>query len=115
SVGVPIVAALAICLVGGLVSAFASTTGILVALVPLALPLLASSADIAGWALISALAVCSSIVDVSPFSTVGAALVATAAEDDRPRVTSLLTRWGMSMIVVGPVVLVGVLVLPSMM
>lgn len=113
SVGVPIVAALAICFIGGLVSAFASTTGILVALVPLALPLVASGA-IAGWALISALAVCSSIVDVSPYSTVGATLVATAAEEDRMRMTSLLAWWGMSLVVIGPLILVGILVLPSL-
>jgi len=112
NVGVPILTALVICLIGALVSAFASTTGILAALIPLALPL-AASGDVVGWALISALAVCASIVDVSPFSTVGATLVATAAEEDRPRMTSLLMRWGMSMVVAGPIVLVGVLVLPG--
>ena len=113
SVGVPIVAALAICFIGGLVSAFASTTGILVALVPLALPLVASGA-VGGWALISALAVCSSIVDVSPYSTVGATLVATAAQEERVRMTSLLAWWGMSLVVIGPLILVGILVLPSL-
>jgi hypothetical protein len=95
------------------VSAFASTTGILAALVPLALPLVASG-RVAGWALLSALALCSSIVDLSPFSTTGATLIATAAEEDRPRLTSLLIRWGLSMVVVGPVVLVGILVLPRL-
>jgi di/tricarboxylate transporter len=110
--GSPVVVALAICCTGGLVSAFASTTGILAALVPLAIPLVASG-EIEGWALLSALAVCSSIVDISPFSTSGATLVACAAEEDRPRLTSLLTRWGLSLVVIGPVVLVGVLVLPS--
>lgn len=113
-VGAPIVTALVICLIAGLVSAFASTTGILAALVPLALPLVASG-EVAGWALISALAVCASIVDVSPFSTVGAALIATAAEEERPRLTSLLTRWGLSMVLIGPIVLVGILVLPGML
>jgi di/tricarboxylate transporter len=111
-VGAPIVTALVICFIAALVSAFASTTGILAALVPLALPLVASG-DVAGWALISALAVCASIVDVSPFSTVGATLIATAAEEERPRMTSLLTRWGLSMVLIGPVVLVSILVLPS--
>ncbi|GAA3325756.1 SLC13 family permease [Paeniglutamicibacter sulfureus] len=112
-IGAPIVAALVICLIGGLVSAFASTTGMLAALVPLAIPLVASG-DIAGWALIAALGVCSSIVDVSPFSTVGATLVATVEEDERPRINKLLTRWGMSMVVIGPLGLVGALVLPTM-
>jgi di/tricarboxylate transporter len=111
-VGAPIMTALIICFIAGLVSAFASTTGILAALVPLALPLIASG-DVAGWALISALAVCASIVDVSPFSTVGATLIATASAEERPRMTSLLFRWGMSMVLIGPVVLVSILVLPS--
>ena len=41
SVGTPLLAALLICFIGGAVSAFASTTGILAALIPLAVPLLA--------------------------------------------------------------------------
>jgi di/tricarboxylate transporter len=112
TVSTPIVSALVICLLGALVSAFASTTGILAALVPLALPLVASG-HVAGWALICALAVCASIVDVSPFSTVGATLIASAHEEERVRMTSLLTRWAMCMVVMGPIVLVGTLVLPS--
>lgn len=110
--GTPLLAALVICAIGGLVSAFASTTGMLAALVPLALPLVASG-DIAGWAVIAALRVCSSIVDVSPFSTVGATFVATVDEDERPRITRLLTRWGLSMVVAGPLILVGALVIPA--
>ncbi|GAA1322411.1 SLC13 family permease [Leucobacter albus] len=113
NVGTPLAAAFVICLIGGLISAFASTTGMLAALVPLAIPLV-SSGDIAGWAVIAALGVCSSIVDVSPFSTVGATLVATVDEEERPRMNRLLTRWGLSMVIVGPVLLVGTLVLPTM-
>ena len=112
AVGTPLLAALVICAIGALVSAFASTTGMLAALVPLALPLVASG-DVAGWAVIAALGVCSSIVDVSPFSTVGATFVATVDADERPRITKHLTRWGLSMVVAGPLLLVGALVLPS--
>ncbi|MDA3644112.1 C4-dicarboxylate ABC transporter [Saccharopolyspora indica] len=113
-IGVPLLAALFICLVAGLVSAFASTTGMLAALVPLALPLVASG-SIPGWALICAIGVCASIVDVSPFSTVGATLVATTVDSgERPRMTRSLMRWGLAMVVVGPVLLVGALVVPGM-
>ena len=112
SLNAPLASALAICFVGGLVSAFASTTGILAALVPLALPLV-SAGDLSGWALISALAVCSSIVDVSPYSTVGATVVASAAAEDRPRMTSLLMWWSMALVVLGPILLVASLVLPA--
>ncbi|WP_029088159.1 SLC13 family permease [Brevibacterium album] len=114
SVGSPLIAAFVLCLVGGLVSAFASTTGILAALVPLALPLIADG-SLPGWALIAALGVCSAVVDVSPFSTLGATVVATAPEEEKSRLTRLLVRFGLSMVIVGPVVLVGGLVLPAML
>ena len=110
TVGTPLVAAFVICLIAGLVSAFASTTGILAALVPMAVPL-AASGGVTGWALISAMGVCASIVDVSPFSTTGALLIASATEDERPRLKSLLMRWGFAMVVVGPAVAALVLLL----
>ena len=97
-------------MIAGLVSAFASTTGILAALVPMAVPL-AASGGVTGWALISAMGVCASIVDVSPFSTTGALLIASATEDERPRLKSLLMRWGFAMVVVGPLVAALVLLL----
>jgi len=112
AVGAPLAAAFMICVIGGLISAFASTTGMLAALVPLAIPLV-SGGGITGWAVIAALGVCSSIVDLSPFSTVGATVVATADEPERPRLTRTLTRWGLSMVLIGPIVLVGALVLPT--
>jgi len=112
NVGTPLVAAFVICMIAGLVSAFASTAGILAALVPMAVPL-ATSGGVAGWALMSAMGVCASIVDASPFSTTGALIVASAAESERPRVKSLLMRWGLSMVVVGPAVAVIVLALLS--
>ena len=108
--GSPLLAALIICMIAGLVSAFASTTGILAALVPLAVPL-ATSGVVSDWGLISALGVCAAIVDVSPFSTTGATLVASAPEEGRARVRALTMRWGMSMVVVGPLVFVALLLM----
>ena len=113
SIGSPLIAAFVLCIVGGLVSAFASTTGILAALVPLALPLIAAG-GVPGWALIAALGVCSAVVDVSPFSTLGATVVATAPTERKQRLTRLLVKFGMSMVVIGPIVLVGGLVIPAM-
>ena len=65
NVGTPLLTALVICMTAGLVSAFASTTGILAALVPLAVPL-ATSGGVSDWGLICAMSVCAAIVDVSP-------------------------------------------------
>ena len=110
NVGTPIVAAFVICMIAGLVSAFASTAGILAALVPLAVPL-AVSGGVAGWALMCAMGVCASIVDASPFSTTGALIVASAAESERSRLKSWLMRWGLSMVVIGPLVAALVLLL----
>jgi len=100
-IGTPLVAAFVICATAGLVSAFASTTGILAALVPLAVPL-AMSGGVSAWGLISALSVCAAIVDISPYSTTGATLVASTPQDERSRVRALTMRWGMSMVLVGP-------------
>lgn len=113
AIGSPLIAALVLCVVGGLVSAFASTTGILAALVPLALPLIAAG-GVPGWALIAALGVCSAVVDVSPFSTLGATVVATVPQDHKARLTRILVKFGMSMVIIGPIVLVGGLVVPAM-
>ncbi|MBY3988743.1 C4-dicarboxylate ABC transporter [Rhodococcus fascians] len=112
---VPILAALLVCFVAALVSAFASTTAMLALLVPLAIPLI-NAGGIPGWAMICAIGVCASIVDVSPFSSVGATIVATTVDPTaRPRMARLLTRWGLSLVLVGPAVMIGLLVLPAML
>lgn len=110
--GSPLVSAVLVCMIAAVVSAFASTTGVLAALVPLAVPL-AASGEVAGWALIIALGVCATVVDASPFSNTGATLIASTADEDRPRLRVMLLRWGLTMVIVGPVVLVPVLVLLS--
>ncbi|MEH7274988.1 SLC13 family permease [Neobacillus vireti] len=73
--GNPTIATLMISYVGGVGSAFASTAGFLATMFPIAEPLLQnpvlSTVDVA-----SAIAASNSIVDLSPFSTVGAILLA---------------------------------------
>ena len=110
AIGSPLMAALVICMIAALVSAFASTTGVLAALVPMAVPL-ASSGGVPGWALITTLGVSATIVDASPFSNTGATLIASAPEEDRPRLRVMLLRWSMAMVVVGPIVTLPLLVL----
>ncbi|RAE88064.1 C4-dicarboxylate ABC transporter, partial [Burkholderia multivorans] len=51
----------------------------------------------------------------SPFSTLGATVVATAPGEEKPRLTRILVKFGMSMVIIGPIVLVGGLVLPAML
>lgn len=111
-IGSPAAAALVICLIAAAVSAFASTTGMLGALVPLSVPLLQmGEVGILGFA--AALSLSASLVDTSPFSTVGAVAIASSPEDERPKVYRSLLRVGLSMIVIAPVTTWAVLVLPG--
>lgn len=111
--GVPLIAALLICYIGAVVSAFASTTGILGALIPLAVPFLQGDNAIGAIGLITALALSSSIVDSSPFSTSGALVVANATEPERDRTFRTLMIWGFSMVAIIPIVTWLVLIVPG--
>ena len=111
-VGSPLVAALLICFIGAVVSAFASTTGIIGALIPLAVPFLLRG-EVSAVGLITALAISSSVVDCSPFSTNGALVVANSDASERDMVFRQLMIWGMSMIVIAPLVTWAILILPT--
>jgi di/tricarboxylate transporter len=111
-IGVPLLAALVICFIGAAVSAFASTTGILAALIPLAVPFLLSG-QVGAVGMIIALALSSSVVDSSPFSTSGALCVANSPEDQRDFVYRRLLQWGMSMIVFAPITTWLIFVVPG--
>jgi di/tricarboxylate transporter len=111
-ISAPLIAALLICYVGGIVSAFASTTGILAALIPLAVPLLEAGA-VGAVGLIIALSISSSVVDSSPFSTSGALTVANTPEEKRDFVYRRLIQWGFSMVLIAPLVAWLVFVVPG--
>ena len=114
-IGIPLLAALLICYIGAIVSAFASSTAILAALIPLAVPFLASG-HIGAAGVICALAVASTIVDVSPFSTNGALVLANAPEGvDKDRFYRQILVYSGIVIVVGPLVAWGAMVLPGWM
>ncbi|MFE7568793.1 SLC13 family permease [Streptomyces sp. NPDC057539] len=112
SVRTPLLGALLICLIGAVVSAFASTTGILGALIPLAVPFLLGG-QVGTVGLIVALAISASVVDSSPFSTSGALVVANSPEERRDTVFRGLMVWGLAMAAVVPVVTWGVFVVPG--
>ena len=101
NIGAPLVAALVICYIGGVVSAFASTTGILGTLIPLAVPFLLAG-DVGTVGMIIALCISSSVVDSSPFSTSGALVVANTPEEHRDTVFRQLMIWGGSMVALAP-------------
>jgi Na+/H+ antiporter NhaD/arsenite permease-like protein len=99
--GAPLVTAFLICVVGAATSAFASSAGILGAMIPLAAPFMAQG-HVAPTALVVALAISATVVDATPFSTVGALVVANAKDEERPRVYRGLLLWGAAMVATAP-------------
>ena len=97
----PLVTGLLICAVAAVTSAFASSAGILGAMIPLAAPFMARG-EIGTTGLIVALAISATVVDATPFSTVGALVVANAEDEERPRVYRGLLLWGAAMVVTAP-------------
>ncbi|MBZ4016013.1 SLC13 family permease [Streptomyces purpurogeneiscleroticus] len=112
SVQAPLLGALLICFIGSVVSAFASTTGILGALIPLAVPFLLGG-HVGAVGMITALALSASVVDSSPFSTSGALVTANAPEPVRDQVFRRLMTWGMGMTLAAPLVTWAFFVVPG--
>lgn len=111
-IGVPLLAAVLICYIGAIVSAFASSVGIMGALIPLAVPFLANG-QVGAVGMIAALAVSATVVDVSPFSTNGALVLAAAPEVDKDRFFRQLMVYGGVIVAAVPAVVWLVLVVPG--
>lgn len=99
--GSPLVTGLLICAVAAATSAFASSAGILGAMIPLAVPFMAQG-DISTTGLVVAIAISATVVDATPFSTVGALVVANADVAEQPRIYRGLLWWGAAMVVTAP-------------
>lgn len=112
SVGAPLLAALLICYIGAIVSAFASSVGIMGALIPLAVPFLLQG-QVSAIGLIAALAVSATVVDVSPFSTNGALVLAGAQDVDRDKFFKQLMVYGGIMVAAAPPLVWLALVVPG--
>jgi di/tricarboxylate transporter len=100
----PLTAALLLCFIGAVVSAFASSTAVLGSLIPLAVPFLQGDNAVGAIGFIAAMAVSSTIVDVSPFSTNGALVLANAQGVDRDVFFRKLLAYGAIVTVVAPIV-----------
>jgi len=105
SLASPLTVALLLLFVGAIVSAFASSTAVLGSLIPLAVPFLASGTGVDPIGFIAAMAVASTIVDVSPFSTNGALVLASAQHIDRDVYLRQLMIYGGIVTLVAPLVL----------
>ena len=100
-IGIPLLAALLLCYVGAIVSAFASSVGVLGAFIPLAVPFLMQG-EVGAVGTVAALAVASTVVDVSPYSTNGALVLANAREADPDVLYRQLLIYGGIVVAVAP-------------
>ena len=105
--------ALILCYVGGVVSAFASSTALLPVIIPISIPLIADGGISAGL-FVAALAVSSTIVDVSPFSTNGALMLANRPDTiTEPVYYKQILTYAVIVTVVGPLLVWAALVAPG--
>jgi di/tricarboxylate transporter len=111
--GVAAIGALVLCYVGGVVSAFASSTALLPVIIPIAVPLIADGGINAAM-FVAALAVASTIVDVSPFSTNGALMLANKPDTIEESVYyKQILGYAVIVTLVGPLLVWAALVLPG--
>jgi Na+/H+ antiporter NhaD/arsenite permease-like protein len=111
--GAAALGALILCYVGGVVSAFASSTALLPIIIPIAIPLI-TAGGVSAVGLVAALAVSSTIVDVSPFSTNGALMVANRPDSiTEERFYQQILTYSCIVVVVGPLLVWAAIVLPG--
>ncbi|WP_032388053.1 SLC13 family permease [Rhodococcoides fascians] len=111
-IGIPLLVALLLCYIGAIVSAFASSTAILGVTIPLAVPFLLAG-EVGAIGVIVALSIASTIVDVSPFSTNGALVLANAQDIDRDVFYKRILKYSALVVVIGPLIAWAVLVVPG--
>ncbi|WP_161484947.1 SLC13 family permease [Neomoorella mulderi] len=92
--------------IAGLLSAYASTTGVILpAFIPLAPVLLEKVGGTALMPLLSAIIVCGFLTDLSPLSTTGAVFLANAGEKtNKTKLFRDMLIWGLSMSVIGAII-----------
>jgi di/tricarboxylate transporter len=110
--GSPLFAALLLCAVGAVTSAFASSAGILGAMMLLAAPFIGQR-GVDPTAFVAALAISATVVDSCPFSTAGALVIANSRTEERDSLYRGLLLWGGLMVVTAPVLTWLLIILPA--
>lgn len=111
--GAVVIGALVLCYVGGVVSAFASSTALLPVIIPIAVPLIANG-GIGAATFVAALAISSTIVDVSPFSTNGALMLANRPDTiSEPVYYKQILTYSVIVVLAGPLLVWAALILPG--
>jgi di/tricarboxylate transporter len=101
AISIPLVAALLLFYVSGFVSSLASSLGVIGVVIALAVPFLQSGdVNVAGF--VAALGISATIVDISPFSTNGAMLLANVNADIRDWYYKRMLGYAALMCLIGP-------------
>lgn len=111
-IGLPLLTAFLLCLVGAVSSAIASSAALLGVLLPLAVPFIANG-QVGVTGIIVALAISSTVVDTTPFSSVGALTLANVPEEERGSLFRVMLAWGIAMAITAPAVTWLVFILPN--
>lgn len=101
AIGLPLLAALLLFYMSGLISALASSLAIIGVVIALAVPFL-ESGDVHVGGFVAALAIAATIVDISPFSTNGAMLLANVHPSIRDRYYRQMIGYAGLMCLIGP-------------
>lgn len=109
--GSPLLTAFILCFAVAAISAIGSSIGTLGIVLPLAAPMLAMG-ELGVIAFVAALAFCTVVVDVSPFSSNGVMVLANAQIDNREAFQRRLLRYCAMIVVVAPVLAFLVVILP---
>ncbi|MEV0049310.1 SLC13 family permease [Saccharopolyspora shandongensis] len=112
ALGSPLLAALLLCFAVAILSAFGSSIGTLGIALPLAIPLLGMG-DIGAVGFIVALGFCSTVVDVSPFSTNGVIVLAQAQVPDKARFQRQMLAYGGLVVVAAPLLVWSAVIVPT--
>ena len=101
--GSPLLIAFLLCLLAAITSAVASSTGVLGVMIPLAAPFMMQG-QIHVTGMVLAIAISATVVDSTPFSTVGALTLATAPEEEHPQLFRAMLKWGIAMALTAPLI-----------
>jgi len=112
NLGSPLWIALLMCFLVAIITAFASTFGTIGILIPLSVPFLLSG-EISTAGLVGAMVISAVMTDISPFSTYGALVLASAREEIRERLMSRMLVYMGVLVVLAPIVSWLVLVVPG--
>lgn len=102
ALGAPLVVGMLLCLIVGFGSAFASSTALITALIPMAIPLIQES-SLSATAVLSAIAISATIVDVSPLSTDGALVIASTQGKAKATIWRNLVIYAVFVVALAPV------------